>query len=527
MKRKYSSLTALFYVLLALMSIFSISGLYSYSSNKGAKMGFELPESGKWINTQSDVAEKDLKGNIILLDFWTYCCINCIHVIPDLKYLEERFSEEPFIVIGVHSPKFDTEKNYSSVLSAVSRYSITHPVIADNDFILWNRYGITGWPGFVLLDGTGNVILKTGGEGRRDFLENAISMALKNGKSDGTLKSTPPSIRLINAEESFLKFPAKIDFDETSGLFALSDAGHNRIIIFSIRDSLAKIENIIGNGKRGLADGNFSSAEFDNPHGLAFDGNFLYIADTDNHSIRKADLKTGSVYTVAGNGSQGYTRVYSGKPLSVSLNSPWDIALSGGILYIAMAGNHQIWKFDEKKNTISSYAGNGYENITDGSINDASLAQPSGIAVSDGRVYFTDSEVSAVRYIDLKEEKVHTISGKGLFTFGLKDGKAENALFQHPLGIDIKGDTLYISDTYNNSIRLIDLKKMSVATLIGYDDKGVCKTDEKSCTYLQLYEPEDIIYHKGKILITDTNNHLIRMFDPSDGSMKDIDFSSD
>jgi len=412
-------------------------------------------------------------------------------------------------------------------MSAIERYSINHPVIADNDFVLWKKYGISGWPGFVLLDGEGNLIMKTGGEGNRELLKRSIQNAIETGKKNGTLSNKKKIIELKQRSTGTLRFPAKLDYSKETGLFAVSDAGHNRVIVFTLDSNKASVKHIIGSGRAGFSDGSFEASEFSNPHGIVFRDNKLYIADTDNHSIRVADLDKKSVKTISGNGKQGYIRSYSGDPLKVSLSSPWDLAFDGDDLYIAMAGIHQVWKYSSVKNSISSFAGSGYENIKDGSLQDAALAQPSGLSISNGFIYFADSEVSGIRSIDIQKKTVSTIAGKGLFVFGNKDGSLKTALLQHPLGLDVSGDSIYIADTYNHSIRIIDIAKNSIGTLIGYNSLGTCNINEKSCNYLQLYEPEDVIYVKGKLYIADTNNHLIREYDFSKASLTDILFLSD
>src|SRR5918992_184204 len=91
------------------------------------------------------LALKDLKGKVVLLDFWTLCCINCIHIQPDLRKLEKKYADQ-LVVIGVHSPKFDNEKDTPSIRKAILRYEILHPVVNDADHKIWNRYGIEAWP---------------------------------------------------------------------------------------------------------------------------------------------------------------------------------------------------------------------------------------------------------------------------------------------------------------------------------------------------------------------------------------------
>src|SRR5262245_27479137 len=99
----------------------------------------ELDSGTAWLNTGKPLALKDLKGKIVLLDFWTLCCINCIHIMPDLAKLEKKYANE-LVVIGVHSAKFENEKNSESIRKAILRYDIKHPVVNDADQKIWNAY---------------------------------------------------------------------------------------------------------------------------------------------------------------------------------------------------------------------------------------------------------------------------------------------------------------------------------------------------------------------------------------------------
>ena len=179
-----------------------------------------------------------------------------------------------------------------------------------------------------------------------------------------------------------------------------------------------------------------------------------------------------------------------------------------------MAGNHQIWTYDIETDIAKPFAGNGYENIIDGEKQQAQLAQPSGLSISGTKLYFADSEVSAIREIDLETNQVKTVVGHGLFVFGHKDGHVDDALFQHPLGVYASDNKIYVADTYNSAIREIDLETNQVKTVVGKTGmNGICKLDDSTCDSLGLYEPSDVEWFQNKMYITDTNNHLIRVYD--------------
>jgi DNA-binding beta-propeller fold protein YncE len=439
--------------------------------------------------------------------------------------LEEKYKEDPVIVIGVHSAKFSNEQDKDNIRSAVSRYEIKHPILIDNDLTLWRAYGINAWPSFIVIDTAGNIIGKAAGEGKRDLIESFIIKALEKGKKDNTITKDKLHIEPDLFLESFLKFPGKIAIESKNNHLFISDSNHHRILKIQIEDNhIGKIINTIGDGTKGFKDGSFDKTSFNFPQGIVYQDNKLYVADTGNHAIRVIDFEKELVNTIAGTGKQGYYRKYYGDPLSVSLNSPWDLALDGNLLYIAMAGNHQIWRMDIKANIIVNFAGSGQENIIDGNLEEAALAQPSGLSFdkSTRRLYFVDSEVSALRFVDLNSNELKTLIGKGLFKFGIKSGTFEESLLQHPLGLDIKNNQIFVADTYNHAIRVADLTTGTLSNLIFRPRKGICKIGDKDCDVLPLYEPNDIKYFQNKLFIADTNNHLIRIFDIEKKELSDL-----
>jgi thiol-disulfide isomerase/thioredoxin len=478
----------------------------------------EFPQDFEWINTDEPLFISKLKGNVVVLDFWTYCCINCMHTLPVLAELEKKYKGQPVVFIGVHSGKFFTEQEAINVQSAVARYEIEHPVIVDKKMQIWQSFGVNAWPTIVIVDPNGRIVYMQAGEGQRDVLDDMIEVLLTRHSQKGTLAREPPSITHSKpVSKHLLSFPGKISIS-TSGKMAISDSNHNRILITDIS---GKILHTIGSGSAGLQDGDYNTARFFRPQGVAWSGNDLYVADTENHALRKIDLDNRQVITLAGTGKQGPWGSVGGKGSSLQLNSPWDVACKDNLVFIAMAGNHQIWTYDVKTEMVLPFAGSGYENIIDGPTREAQLAQPSGLAVFENNLYFADSEASAVRKISLTEKQVKTIVGHGLFEFGYRDGHADGALLQHPLGLCATSDTIFVADTYNSAIRVINLQSLEVSTLIGKTQKNlVCLPDNPQCNILPLYEPADIKLYDNKLFIADTNNHLIRTFDLNTNSLQ-------
>ncbi|MAT14265.1 MAG: hypothetical protein CMJ46_03245 [Planctomyces sp.] len=474
----------------------------------------------EWLNTSGPISMKDLRGKIVIFDFWTYCCINCIHVLPDLEYLEEKYPNE-LVVIGVHSAKFDNEKIADNIREAIIRYEIKHPVLNDKEMTIWRKLGVRAWPTLVLIDAEGNGCLLASGEGNREIMDEYVGKLIEYHDARDQLDRTPIDFELERESEppTPLKYPGKLLVDEANNRLFISDSNHNRIVISSLD---GKLIDIIGSGDLGAKDGGFDEATFDHPQGMELDGENLYVADTENHLIRKVDLAAGKVTTLIGTGEQSAFRSNGGNIDSTAINSPWALAIREGVLYIAMAGPHQIWQHELGSKTVSVYAGSGREDITDGSLEASALAQPSSLILHNGSLYVADSEGSSIREISPEGGgEVRTILGthdleygQSLFAFGDKDGRGDEARLQHPLGLAFKGETLFVADSYNHKVKVVKLEKddsgktIGVATtLIGDGDAGT------SLDPLELSEPAGLAVTGNLLLIADTNNHRIVKYD--------------
>lgn len=480
----------------------------------------ELEPNLGWLNTDRALRfDGDLKGRVVLLDFWTYCCINCIHVIDELEEIEKEFEHDPVVVIGVHSAKFDNEQDRRNIRTAIQRYEIAHPVVVDKEMGIWNRYGARGWPTLVVIGSDGYVIGATSGEGNKELLSSTIRRALEDGKKRGTLAEGPLQIRrdASVASASGLLFPGKVLGDAKGGRLFIADSGRHRVIEASWPDAggRAMVKRVFGGMDSGFVDGAAETARFYEPQGMALsaDGARLFVADRRNHTLRAIDLASGGVSTIAGTGEQGRDRRGGKQARDVALNSPWDLVVDGESLFIAMAGPHQIWMMDLAKGTIASYAGSGIENIVDGDISSAALAQPSGLALDGRTLYFADSEVSAVRFVDLSKGQVRTIVGEGLFEFGDIDGDHLTARLQHPLGVTVWNHALLVADTYNHKIKRVDPVGLRVESWLG-DGAGAKGFDAPA-----LYEPGGLHLsgegERARLFIADTNNHRVLMVDPA------------
>lgn len=453
----------------------------------------EFPPGFVWFNTDHPLTlENDLRGRVVVLDFWTHCCINCMHLLPHLAAVEERFARDPVVVIGVHSGKFAAESTPTSVRRAIHRNRIRHPVIVDEARFIWRALGVDAWPTLVFIDAEGRTVGPLAGEVNAETIGAIVHQLLAEGRAKGLLAAGPLPLQPepVVPSVSGLAFPGKVLAVPEADTLFVADSGHHRIIAASLT---GHVRRVFGAGEPGLVDGAPREARFSNPQGMAHDAlrRRLYVADTGNHALRAVCLDTGMVTTLAAPGhlARGHIR---------ALRSPWDVALAGSTLLVAVAGAHQIWRHDLQTGKTEAWIGSGREDIVDGPPRHAALAQPTGLAVLGEHVFFVDSESSAVRRAHLDTGEVETLVGRGLFEFGDADGLFGHARLQHPVGIAASGDTVYVADTYNGKIRRLDLSRGTVTTLVGSPVRP-----------LGLQEPCGVSLCGDRLFIADTNNHRI------------------
>ncbi len=484
----------------------------------------ELPQNFPWLNTEKPLSLQKLRGRVIILDFWTYCCINCLHVLPDLKYLEHKYKDS-LTVIGVHSAKFDNEKEIDNIRQAILRYDIEHPVLIDSDFKVWENYAVRAWPTLMVIDPEGYVVHYVSGEGHRNILDQVIEKLIYQHQEKGTINFQELQIILEKQQQPLitpLAFPGKV-LATTAGLF-IADFGHHRIVMSTFN---GEVLNIIGSGILGLRDGSFDEAQFFAPQGMTFDAEnqMLYIADTENHAVRRVDLLHQVVETIAGTGEQSRSiQPHSGVSTQTALNSPWDLQKVRNSLFIAMAGSHQIWEMNLEDNIVKTYAGTGAEACVDGKLTESAFAQPSGITTDGKELYIADSEISSIRGVGIVEPKlVRTICGSGaLFGFGDVDGQGTDVRLQHCLGVEYAQNFLWIADSYNHKIKLVSPHTGNCQTVLGDGTAGLQDGQGKNSSF---YEPSGLSIMGSHLYIADTNNHAIRHVDLNTWIVKTLQFT--
>ncbi|NKG19294.1 NHL domain-containing thioredoxin family protein [Paeniglutamicibacter terrestris] len=494
-----------------------------------------------WLNTGGkQLSLQDFRGKITILDFWTFCCINCLHVLDELRPLEAKYSDV-VVTVGVHSPKFEYEADPVALAAAVERYEIAHPVLDDPELVTWQAYGARAWPTLVVVDPEGYIVAHLSGEGHASGLESLVEELITEHDAKGTLhRGTGPYVA-PPAREGNLRFPGKAVALE-NGNFLVGDSGHHRIVELS--QDLATVVRSFGSGTKGYADGDADTAQFNEPQGLTLLpsdvatqlGYHAVIADTVNHRLRSLNLDTGAVGTLAGNGIQrlldvdqaraavdendaeGWISDLGNAPLETSLSSPWDVLWNqkANAVIIAMAGTHQIFSFNPVTAVLSVFAGTGLEGLADGAPGESWFAQSSGLASDkEGNIWVADSETSALRRLVLNDEgtvaAVETAIGAGLFDFGFRDGAAAEARLQHPLGVTVLPDgSVAIADTYNGAVRRYDPATATVSTLArGLNEPADVQLD-------------DSVDGEPVLLVVETNNHqLVRLPLPAEALVVD------
>lgn len=406
----------------------------------------------RWINTGGRALSLTrLRGKIVLLDFWTSCCVNCLHALDELRDLERRHADV-LVIIGVHSPKFAHEADPDTVDAAVERYGVHHPVLDDPELSMWDAYAARAWPTLAVIDPLGYVVAQVAGEGHAPALAGLVDELI--AEHGGRLHRGDGPYVAPAEPSTALRFPGKVI--SLGATFLVSDTAHHQLV--ELEDDLRTERRRIGTGVRGLVDG--SDARFAEPQGLvllpaevaAAVGYDVVVADSGQHALRGVRLADGVVSTVAG-------------PVS----TPWDVAWWGGRVVVAAAGTHQLWSFDPRSGELAVLAGTTTEGLRDGAPDEAFFAQPSGLAVGAGSLWVADAESSALRSVEANPAvgaAVTTAVGLGLFEFGHRDGPAEEALLQHPLGVTVLPDgSIAIADTYNGAVRRYDPQARTVSTL--------------------------------------------------------------
>lgn len=452
----------------------------------------EFPGQLDWFNVDTPLRLGEQRGRVVLLNFSTYSLLHCMETLEALQYLENKY-HDGVLVIGIHGARFPVEKTADHLQKAIDRSQVRHPVINDTELRLWRTYDIHVLPTIVVIDTEGVIVGKVSGDCKRFKLDRVTGFLLGRLKKPAAAREPAYTLRHFSETPHTLSFPGKI-LASGKRVF-IADSGHNRILETTLQGHVLRR---YGSNTPGFIDGNGLSAAFNNPQGMVRDGDYLYVADTGNHAIRRIHLLSDDVDTIAGTGKPGATPDvdYFNDPLVASLNAPCGLALNANVIYIAMTGLNQIWSLSLVTNTLEVFSGSGEKGLRDGASRVASFARPAALAILGHTLYVVDSESSAVRAVNLTTRGVTTLAGRGLLEYGDNDGLLGAARFQYPLDInaDQRGKSLWIADTYNNKIRKIDVTSKHVSSM---------RLDTR------LNEPGGLAFSDNTLYIANTNRHEI------------------
>jgi peroxiredoxin len=463
----------------------------------------ELPDTLEWINAAEPPSLAALRGRVVLLYFWTFDSVNCTNALADLRYLESKY-HDGLCVIGVHTPKYDYQRQAAPVLKAVNRCHIRYPVANDPDYTLWRGYGVQSWPSFAIVDAQGHFAGLLAGEGRRTEAESLVGQLLDEAAANDQ-RVYEASIATVRPEPRMpLHFPGKVL--ATPNTLWIVDSGNNRILEC---DHTGHILRQLGSGTPGCVDGRNREAQFNNPQGMAMVYDTLYVADAGSHAVRRVLLPAGDVTTIAGTGTLGHDLPSeSVDPRQTRMSAPTDVVAFEDKLYIAVSGQHQVWKFDIGRNKLSVLAGNGRLGLVDGDGVDASFAQPSALDVFDHQLIVVDAAGSAVRSVNLEDVHVGTLVGAGPYEFGDVNGKRDVARLQNPLGLCVDPRGLaFVADSYNGKIKALNLRSGEIRAL--------------NMQY-HLHEPAGISMAANALWIANTNAHEIVRVDLATGQVRHL-----
>jgi len=476
----------------------------------------QFPNTLAWFNSPPLTPEL-LQGHLVVAYFWTSCCIHCQHLLTSLRKLEKKYKDASVIFLGIHSPKFPTETDDTHLKKTIERYDIHHPVVNDPLLQLWQELNIHTWPTLIVIGPNRSILFASSGEGKTAEVDLLIEAAVIHYTLHQPSFVTPHP---FPQHSSYLRFPTNIAIDETHQRLFIADSGHHRIVICSMAGTVI---DLIGNGHPGLVDDHFHRAQCHTPQGIAYHKGKLYIADTNNHALRCADLNQNTLSTLSGNGHQSCDYRGGKQGTKQSLNSPWGLALDYPRLWIAMAGTHQIWMYDIITQRSTNFSGTAQElHLDSDSAFSAAWAQPSGLSLHHHHLFIADSESSSIRSIDLKTGKSITLAGGNpenpydLFAFGDLEGTSSTACFQHPLAIlwVEPWKQLLIADTYNHRLKRLDPQSKILYSWIGNGTAGHHDGPLQEATFSQ---PSGLAFSKKSqcFFIADTNNHAVRVVDLS------------
>lgn len=462
----------------------------------------EFPEALDWVNIRGRLRLSELRGNVVLVVFWNSASVACNNLLAELRRLEKKHPGE-FVLLAVHTPRYAARQPDAVVLKGMQRNRLRAPVANDREWLAWTLYAIPAWPTTLLIDADGGLAARFVGEGRGAEIEDAVTQ-LQEGLPPAHMRKPldlPEGIRVDAARA--LACPAHVLATDTR-LF-VSDTGHHRILECS-HDG--RVLRQFGSGTPGNWDGQSSACGFQAPQGLALAPDALYVADTGNHCVRRIRFETGEVDTVLGSGRPAYGDVKAqGSGLRVAVNAPRSVVADGDVLYVAAAGQNQILRVDLRAQRVATLAGDGRNDVRDGIGGQASLAQPAALVQLPGQLLVADAGGNAIRRLRLADLALTTLAGSSPWEPGRQDGTGRKARFAYPCGLAAADNRVYVADTCNDRLCVLDPYSGELTTL-QFD--------------YPLHEPQGLSFAAGALWVADRNADAVLRVDPERGTCERV-----
>lgn len=465
----------------------------------------EFPDALHWVNRRERQRLADWRGQVVLMVFWNGCSVSSSNLVGELRRLEKKLPGA-FVPVCVHTPRYASQQSDAAVLKAAHRNRLRAPVANDSEWLAWKQYTIPAWPTTLLVDAHGRLAARLVGEGRGQEVEDVV-MQLRDElqHADGAPPiRAPASSPDVRAEPvSPLAFPAHAL--ATEDRLYVSDTGHHRILECS-HDG--RVLRQFGSGTPGNWDGQLAACGLQLPQGLAIDHDVLYVADAGNHAVRRIRLEAGEVETVLGAGRPAYANVEDqGGGLRAAVNAPHAVAVDGDVLYVAATGQHQILRVDMRHQRVETIAGDGRSEVRDGIGGRSSLSQPMALALMPGQLLVADAGGNAIRRLRFTDLALTTLIGTSAWEPGNHDGAGRKARLAYPCGLAADENRVYVADTCNDRLCVLDPYSGETATL-QFD--------------YPLHEPQGLSFAAASLWVADRNDHAILRIDPEHGTCERV-----
>jgi|GEM_PF-3668262 len=430
-------------------------------------------QGNQWLNCEK-LSLNDFLGSVVVMIFWSFGCEASQERLRQLAEVQKAVGDS-LVVIGIHSPRFEYEKDSVSVTQALVQHNINIPVIHDTQYQNWNNYNPEGWPATVVVGSDGTIIGRQAGSGDISVVLEAILSGLDETNEEDATKNI--QYKTASESENSVGYLTKVSANANNKL-VYNDPAAGTVTIVNLSERLD-----IGTKIRVLDNFKYPSSV------LITDDDDIYITDSYNGSLTKYNLESQELSVLT-------------KDLIAPSGITQDFDSS---LVISDGGADQIMRVIENYDSESEtgpIAGIGLTGCEDGNANVAELAQPSGLVRTEVGIVFCDAASSKLRMLT-DNSKINTLNGVCDFSWGFNDGTAENTLFQRPSDVCTDKDgALVIVDTGNHVLRKLSRREFKTLNISNLNrPEGICSLPS------------------GHLIVANTGNQEILVIDPSGKSV--------